>query len=92
LGEGRQSLRKILRIRLKTDTNLLANQVCLTGNLEMLRVRPSPMLLSLATYAGAHTGFILSRTSMHRFESYAAPEGELSTSGSARPLSAKSSL
>jgi hypothetical protein len=57
-GEGRQSLRKILRIRLKTDTNLLANQVCLTGNSEMVRVRPSPAVLSLATHAGAHTGFI----------------------------------
>ena len=85
LGEGRQSLRKILRIRLKTDTNLLANQVCLTGNSEMVHVRLSPVVLSLATHAGAHTGFILSRTSMHRSESYAAPEGELSTPGSARP-------
>jgi hypothetical protein len=84
-GKGRQSLRKILRIRLKTDTNLLANQDFLTRNSEMVHVRPSPML-SLATYTGAHTGFILSRTSMHRSESYAAPEG------SARPLSAKSSL
>jgi hypothetical protein len=58
----------------------------------MVRVRPSPAVLSLATHAGAHTGFILSRTSMHRPESQAAPEGELSTSGPARPLSAKSSL
>jgi hypothetical protein len=92
LGEGRQSLRKILRIRLKTDTNLLANQVCLTGNSEMVHVRLSPVVLSLATHAGAHTGFILSRISMHRSESCAAPEGELPTSGSARPLSGKSSL
>jgi hypothetical protein len=60
-GEERQSLRKILRIRLKTDTNLLANQVCLMGNLEMVHGRPSPEVLSLATHAGAQTEFILSR-------------------------------
>jgi hypothetical protein len=57
-GEGRQSLRKILRISLKTDTNLLANQVYLMGNSEMVPVRPSPMVLNLTTLPGAHTGFI----------------------------------
>jgi hypothetical protein len=70
LGEETQSLRKILRIRLKTDTNLLANQVCLTGNSEMVHVRPSPALLSLATHAGDHIGFILSRTSMENLDVY----------------------
>ena len=52
----------------------------------MVRVRSSPGVLSLATHTGAHTGFILSRTSMHRSESYVAPEGELSTSGSASQI------
>jgi hypothetical protein len=35
-GEGRQSLIKILRIRLKTDTNLIVNQVCLRENSKMV--------------------------------------------------------
>jgi hypothetical protein len=75
---------KNLKIRLKTDISLLANQVFLSGNSEMVHVTPSPAVFSLTTHAGPHTGFILSRTSKHRSESYAAPEIELATPGSAR--------
>jgi hypothetical protein len=56
-GEGRQRLRKILRIRLK-NTNLLANQVCLMGNSETVCVKLSPVVLVLEVHAGAHAGFI----------------------------------